>query len=382
MEGEGEEAQSPNKRAKTELEDVINPVLEKIKRGSFVEESVSDLEKEKLISDLPEKGLIEVDHAEICKELMKVRGIGQKTAKKLVKLNINSIEELAALKEDKISKTMKVSIKSFNDLIKNARKHLGREIKEELKKKLEKVKLESLEEEYSEVIMISPLKEKLDQVKMTMKEDGEFFYDELAKYLGEITKLKNDSKTLKDWVHKIDKKLNDILAEKDYKSDLDLAEIEMVESDNTPSGSISIDTLETARSNAKELNSLDQEDDNAVIIIDTSEKSSSSSVVSTDQTGSETGSVLNEQPEPKLISHNEIMERLDDVGIIRGVNEYYYRVCEILVDQNPQEIKYDALVDKSNLYPHAFSQIIFDLTTKKIIDFDVKTEIIRFWTEK
>ena len=82
------------------------------------------------------------------------------------------------------------------------------------------------------------------------------------------------------------------------------------------------------------------------------------------------------------ISFDEIVRRLNAVGLIRGTNEPSFTICEILAEQDMQEMNYDKLFMRSQLPPQTFSQIIFDLSTKKIIDFDAKTDIVSIRTSK
>jgi predicted flap endonuclease-1-like 5' DNA nuclease len=345
-----------------------------------VEANVEEIEKKQ------KEILAEAEKIEICDELMQIRGIGQKTAEKLVELSITSIEELATLEVDMIPETVDVSTKSLRNLIKHAQKHLARETKEEKPERIEETTIADFQEEKSSLVeMISNLKAEFDQFVTSTKDDTKFFYDEFAKFFDEIAKLKTDVSTLTDRMNKIDEKVNTMLIEKDYKRDIDIAEAKMIGSDKAPSEAIPADTLEITSSNAEELASLDQKDDDMVIVIDTSGKTGSSAgaVTSTDQTSAEIESESIEQPKTTFhISFEEVVERLTAVGLLRGGNESYYIVCETLARHDPQEMNYDALFMKSNLNPQTFSQIIFDLTTKKIIDFDAKTEKVRFLPPK
>ncbi|MFX1519825.1 MAG: helix-hairpin-helix domain-containing protein [Promethearchaeota archaeon] len=369
-------------RSKTELEEIEEAEkLEKTEETELedIEAKVEDIKEEQ------EEILAETEKAELCNELMQIRGIGQKTAEKLVELSITSIEELAALEVDMIPETVDLSTKSLRNLIKNAQKHLKKERIEEKTERIEDTIADFQDERSSLVEMISNLKAEFDQFVNSTKDDTKFFYDELAKFFDELSKLKSDVSIFTERMNKIDEKVNTMLIENDYKRDIDIAEAKMIRSNETPSETIPADTLEITSSNAEELASLDQKDDDMVIVVDTSGKLSASAgaVTSTDQVSAEIESESIKQPKTTFyISFDEIVERLKAVGLLRESNESYYIICEILARHDPQEMTYDALFIKSNLNPQIFSQIIFDLATKKIINFDTKTEKVRFQSPK
>lgn len=404
MEDEGERTLSPKKRAKQELEDAFIAALDKIKDKNLVEEQTSDLQEDdtevdpkldlkeedplevelEKIKKEPEEGLTETEIEEIYKELIQLRGIDRKTAEKLVEFGITTIEDIATLEVDMIPETLDISTKSLRTAIKSARKHLEREIEEEKPEKVDEIKPDLQEEEISVEAMMSNLKEEVSQFVNSTKEDMKFCYDKLANFFDELAKLKNDVETFSDRMNKIDNKLNELLTEKVHRRDIDISEAEITESDKIPSEAIAVSTSETNNLSTEELPSSDAKDEK-VIVQDTSVTADSSTekLVPAELTDAEIDSKSTEKLKDKYIfSLDEIVNKLKTVGLLRAGSESYYTICEILTRQDFQEMNYDALFMKSNLPPQTFSQIIFDLVSKKILVFDVKADIVHFQPSK
>jgi len=417
MEDEGDKTLSPKKRATKELEDAFIAALDKIKDVNHVEEQESDLQVDETkldpklnlqeldteeveleqIKKETEEGLDEEEKAEIYKLLTQLRGIGQKTAEKLVEFGITSIEDIASLEVDMIPETLDISTKSLRTAIKNARRHLEKEREEEKPGKAEEI-MPDLQEEISVEAMMSIIqkedseeasvselnnkelietpersfkdktltetlksdwKAEIDQFIESIKDDIRFFYDEMARFHDSIAEMRSGFHTLKKEMNQIDEKLSEILI-KNVKSDIDIAKTKIVELQNEDFSKIkSEETIEPVKSNEEKL----------VPINPTEVKVKSKSI--------------KKLKKVKIkIPFDELVHRLNDVGLIRGTNEPYFTICEILTEQDPQEMNYDALFMKSQLPPQTFSQIIFDLSTKKILDFDAKTDIVSIRTSK
>jgi predicted flap endonuclease-1-like 5' DNA nuclease len=135
-----------DKLEEAELED-LEAELEKI----GVEEEELEAEEIKKIEEEPEEKLTEAEKQEIYKELMQVRGIGQKSAQKLVELGVTSIEELAALEVDITPETEDVSTKTLRKWIKDAQKYLERKAEEEESEEITDEELERIEAELDEL---------------------------------------------------------------------------------------------------------------------------------------------------------------------------------------------------------------------------------------
>ncbi len=137
-----------------ELEDVELEELE-----AELEEIGAEVEEEEVVETAPEEELIESEKEEIYKELMQVRGIGKKTAQKIVELGVTSIEELAALEVDMIPETAEVATKTLRTWIKNAQKHLEREKKEEKEEETEEITDEELDRIEAELDKLEDLED-------------------------------------------------------------------------------------------------------------------------------------------------------------------------------------------------------------------------------
>jgi predicted flap endonuclease-1-like 5' DNA nuclease len=417
MEDEGDRTLSPKKRATKELEDAFIAALDKIKDLDQLEEQESDLqvddtkldpkqdlqeldtkevESEKIKKET-ENGLNEEDKVEIYKKLTQLRGIGQKTAEKLVEFGITSIEDIAELEVDMIPETLDISTKSFRTAIKNARKHLEKEIEDEKPGKAEEITSDLHEEisveatmsiiqkEDSEEASASELNNKelietperafkdktlsetlksdwkveIDQFIESIKEDIRFFYDEMTRFHDTIAEMRSGFHTLKKEMNQIDEKLSEILI-KNVKSDIDIVKTKIVELQNEDFSKVTVaETKEPTNTNEDQL-----------------------TPISPTQVKAKSESKKKTKKAKIKISFDEIVHRLNTVGLIRGTSEPYFTICEILVEQDTQEMNYDALFMKSQLPPQTFSQIIFDLSTKKILDFDAKTDIVSIRTSK
>jgi len=417
---EEEKNLSPKNRAKKELEDAFIAALDKIKDSNHVEEQMSDLQVENEAidtrSDLKEEETKEVDvesikketeegtteeeSVEIYKKLTQLRGIGNKTAEKLVEFGITSIEDIAALEVDMIPETLDISTKSLRTAIKNARKHLEREIEEKKSRKIEEITLDSQEdisveamelitqeedlEEVSESELINegltetlerPLKDnasteapksdwkaEMDQFVESTRDDIRFFYDQMAKFHDAITEMRSSFHALEIEMNQIDEKLNEVLIKK-VKSDIDIAKTKIEELKKEEiSKTMPTETMEAINSSEESVNIVDPVD-----LKDAKVKSKS----------------IKKMKKVRVkIPFDELIHRLNDVGLIRGTNEPYFTICEILAKKKEQEMNYDALFIKSQLPPQTFSEIIFDLSTKKILDFDAKTDIVSIRTSK
>ena len=414
---EEEKNLSPKNRAKKELEDAFIAALDKIKDSNHVEEQMSDLQVDNEVidtrSDLKEQEteeadvesikketeeeLTEEESVEIYKKLTQLRGIGNKTAEKLVEFGITSIEDIAALEVDMIPETLGIPTKSLRTAIKNARKHLEREIKEKKTGKIEEITLDSQEDisvdameliiqkEDLEEAPISELtneglteipertlkdkdsteaqksdwKAEIDQFIESARDDIRFFYDQMAKFHDAITEMRSSFHALEIEMNQIDEKLNEVLIKK-IKSDIDTAKTKIVDLQNEDFSKIqSEETIESIDSKEEEVISTNQ--------IEVEIKSES----------------IKKMKKVRVkIPFDELVHRLNDVGLIRGTNEPYFTICEILAENNEQEMNYDTLFIKSQLPPQTFSEIIFDLSTKKILDFDVKTDTVSIRTSK
>lgn len=119
-----------------ELEE-IEAELEEIEEIEDEELEEIEAEEEAKIETKPEEELTEAEKQEIYKELMQVRGIGQKSAQTIVELGVTSIEELAALEVDILPETADVSTKTLRKWIKDAQKYLKREMEAKKPKKEE-----------------------------------------------------------------------------------------------------------------------------------------------------------------------------------------------------------------------------------------------------
>ncbi len=116
-------------------------------------------EEEIVVEEAPGEELEESKKEEIYKELMQVRGIGKKTAQKIVELGATSIEELAALEVDMMPETADVSTKTVRTWIKNAQKHLEREKKEEKEEETEDITDEELDRIEAELDKLEDLED-------------------------------------------------------------------------------------------------------------------------------------------------------------------------------------------------------------------------------
>ncbi|MCK5587445.1 MAG: ribosomal protein L13e [Candidatus Lokiarchaeota archaeon] len=116
-------------------------------------------EEEIVVEEAPGEELEESKKEEIYKELMQVRGIGKKTAQKIVELGATSIEELAALEVDMMPETADVSTKTVRTWIKNAQKHLEREKKEEKEEETEEITDEELDRIEAELDKLEDLED-------------------------------------------------------------------------------------------------------------------------------------------------------------------------------------------------------------------------------
>jgi len=417
MEDEEDKTLSPKKRATKELEDAFIAALDKIKDVNHVEEQESDLhvddtkldpkldlqevqkmevESEKIKQETEEE-LTEDERAEIYKILTQLRGIGQKTAEKLVEFGITSIEDIASLEVDMIPETLGISTKSLRTAIKNARKHIEKEIEEEEPAKAEEI-TPDLQEEISVEAMMSIIqkedlkeaseselnnkelietpervikdkiftetlksdwKAEIDQFIESIKEDIRFFYDEMARFHDTISEMRSGFHALKKDMNQIDEKLSEILI-KSVKSDIDSAKTKIDELQNEDFSKVKFaETIKPTNTNEEKL----------IPIRPTQVKAKSESI--------------KKPKKAKIkISFDEIVHILNAVGLIRGTHEPYFTICEILAEQDQQEMNYDALFMKSQVPPQTFSQIIFDLSTKKILDFDAKTDIVGIRTSK
>ncbi|WP_287584440.1 helix-hairpin-helix domain-containing protein [Candidatus Borrarchaeum sp.] len=420
MEEEEEKSLSPKNRAKRELEDAFIAALDKIKESNHVEEQISDLQVDNEVidtrSDLEEEEAKEVDvdsikekteeelteaeRVEIYKKLTQLRGIGNKTAEKLVEFGITSIEDIAELEVDMIPETLGIATKSLRTAIKNARKHLEREIKEEKSVKIEEITLDSQEdisveamelltqEEDLEEAPISKLtneglteivertlkdkasteapesdwKAEIDQFVKSARDDIKFFYDQMAKFHDAITEMRSAFHALEIEMNQIDERLNEVLIKK-VKSDIDIAKTKIDELKKEEiSKTMPTETMEAINSSEESVNIVDLVD-----LKDAKVKSKS---------------IKKMKKVRVIIPFDELIHRLNDVGLIRGTNDPYFTICEILAENKEQEMNYDTLFIKSQLPPQTFSEIIFDLSTKKILDFDAKTDTVSIRTFK
>jgi len=419
MEEEEEKTLSPKNRAKKELEDAFIAALDKIKESNHVEEQMSDLQVDIEVKDTrldlkeekteeveledikkeTEEGSTEEERVEIFKKLTQLRGIGNKSAEKLVEFGITSIEDIAALEVDMIPETLDISTKSLRTAIKNARKHLEREIKEQKSGKIEETTLDSQEdisveamelitqEEDLEAVSVSELtnegltetvertlkdkdsteapksdwKAEIDQFIESTRDDIRFFYDQMAKFHDAITEMRSSFRAFEIEMNQIDEKLNEVLIKK-VKSDIDIAKSKIDELKNEEiSKTTPTETMEAIKPSEEEIiNSVDPVD-----LKDAKVKSKS----------------IKKMKKVRVkIPFDELVHRLNDVGLIRGTNEPYFTICEILAENDEQEMNYDTLFIKSQLPPQTFSEIIFDLSTKKILDFDAKTDTVTIRT--
>jgi len=108
-------------------------------------------EEEKEVEEISEDEVTVTEKEEIYKELMQVRGIGKKTAEKIVDLGVTSIEELAALEVDMIPETADISTNSLRNWVKNAQKHLKRESEEIEDEEITDEELDKIEAEIDEL---------------------------------------------------------------------------------------------------------------------------------------------------------------------------------------------------------------------------------------
>jgi predicted flap endonuclease-1-like 5' DNA nuclease len=138
----------------TELDAIGEEEIEAELDAELEELGEEELEKEE-VEELTEAG-----KEKIYKELMQVRGIGKKTAQKIVELGVTSIEELATLEVDMIPETADVSTETLRKWIKNAQKYLKEEEDEE--------KEEETEEELDDEAL-----EDLDLDLAALDEEGE-----------------------------------------------------------------------------------------------------------------------------------------------------------------------------------------------------------------
>jgi len=417
---EEEKTLSPKNLAKKELENAFIAALDKIKESNHVEEQMSDLQVDNEVidtrSDLKEEetkeadvesikneteeGTIEEERVEIYKKLTQLRGIGNKTAEKLVEFGITSIEDIAALEVDMIPETLDISTKSLRTAIKYARKHFEREIKEKKAVKIEEITLDSQEDisvdameliiqkEDLETSSVSELtnegltetpertlkdkdsteaqksdwKAEIDQFIESARDDIRFFYDQMAKFHDAITEMRSSFHALEIEMNQIDEKLNEVLIKK-VKSDIDIAKTKIVELKNEEiSKTMPTETMEAVNSSDESIKTVDPVD-----LKDTKVKSES----------------IKKMKKVRVkIPFDELVHRLNDVGLIRGTNEPYFTICEILAENDEQEMNYDTLFIKTQLPPQTFSEIIFDLSTKKILDFDAKADTVSIRTSK
>ena len=319
-----EEEDPPTKKsAKNELEEAFVAALEKIKKSDSEEEPKLDLHKidsdEELMSDLDKKESEEVSVSDLKEE--------------------ESSEEVLT----SVTHKEKLGEASISDL-------KGEELVE--------APISDLQETYSIELLVSKLDAKIDEFVESTKNDLHFCYDELAKFHDAITKIKSDFTTLADKMNKIDEKFNESLTEQEYEHDDGIVKAKIIEFDEPtlPAKTKLADTSEITSSSTEELTSIAPID---------AEKELKS---------------IEHQRNRRKVSFEKIAERLTAVGLIRVGSEPFYIVCEILAKHDLQEMNYDTLFIKSNLHPQTFSQIIFDLASKKIIDFDGRTEKVRFWT--
>jgi predicted flap endonuclease-1-like 5' DNA nuclease len=417
MEDEVEKPLSPKKRAKKELEDAFLAALDKIKESTPLEEQTSDLqvdttklepeldpneseinevESQKITLETKEE-ITESEKIEIYKKLTQLRGIGQKTAEKLVEFGITSIEDIAALEVDMIPETLDITTRSLRTAIKNARKHLEKDKQEEEKRMEEDVTSDLKEETFVEVMgevfqkevanepsvlelnnnevkesSVRPFKDKdsieivksdwkaeIDQFSESIKDDIRFFYDEMTRFHDIISEMRSDFQALKKEMNQLDEKVSELLI-KNVKTEIDNAKTKIVE----------LQSEDFSRTISKEAES--------------SAKAKVENVIPENPTKVKAKSKSSKKPKKvrKKISLEEVVRRLSAVGLIRGTNESAYTICEILVEQDIQEMNYDTLFKRTQLPPQTFSQIIFDLSTKKIIDFDAKTDIVSLRTSR
>jgi predicted flap endonuclease-1-like 5' DNA nuclease len=418
MVDEVEKPLSPKKRAKKELEDAFVAALDKIKESTPIEEWITDqhvddtklepeldlneseineIESEKITLETEEE-LTESEKIEISKKLTLLRGIGQKTAEKLVEFSITSIEDIATLEVDMIPESLDIPTRSLRTAIKNARKHLEKDKQEEEPIMGEEITPDLQEETFVEVMgevfqkevanepsvlelnnnsevkepSVRPFRDKdsiemaksdwkaeIDQFSESIKDDIRFFYDEMTRFHDIISEMRSNFQELRKEVNQIDEKVSELLIQK-VKSEIDTAKTKIVELQKDDfSKTVSMETVSAAKSKVE-------------------------NVIPENPTKVKVKSKSSKKPKKvrKKISLDELTRRLNAVGLIRGTNESSYTICEILVEQDTQEMNYDALFIRSQLPPQTFSQIIFDLSTKKIIDFDSKTDIVSLRTSK
>lgn len=146
-----------------ELDKLEEAELDKLEEAEL-EELEAELEEigaeeEIVVEEAPGEELEESKKEEIYKELMQVRGIGKKTAQKIVELGATSIEELAALEVDMMPETADVSTKTVRTWIKNAQKHLEREKKEEKEEETEEITDEELDRIEAELDKLEDLED-------------------------------------------------------------------------------------------------------------------------------------------------------------------------------------------------------------------------------
>jgi predicted flap endonuclease-1-like 5' DNA nuclease len=116
-------------------------------------------EEEKEVEEISEDEVSVTEKEAIYKELLQVRGIGKKTAEKIVALGVTSVEELAALEVDMIPETADISTSSLRNWIKNAQKHLKRETEERKEEETEEITDEELDKIEAELDKLEDLDE-------------------------------------------------------------------------------------------------------------------------------------------------------------------------------------------------------------------------------
>lgn len=147
----GEDIEEEELEELEELEDEIEELeaTELTDLEAELEEIGSEEEKE--VEEISEDEVTVTEKEEIYKELLQVRGIGKKTAEKIVALGVTSIEELAALEVDMVPETADVSTNSLRNWVKNAQKHLKRESEEIDDKEITDEELDKIEAEIDEL---------------------------------------------------------------------------------------------------------------------------------------------------------------------------------------------------------------------------------------
>jgi len=172
----GEDIEEEEEEELEELEEELEELEEELEELGELEEEIEELEpteltdleaeleeigteEEKKVEEISENEFTVTEKEAIYKELMQVRGIGKKTAEKIVELGVTSIEELAALEVDMIPETADISTSSLRNWIKNAQKHLKRESEEIEDEETEEITDEELDKIEAELDELEDLDE-------------------------------------------------------------------------------------------------------------------------------------------------------------------------------------------------------------------------------